>query len=133
VWRRNLPLVVATISTGTVAWLAAKVVKQIVERGRPADYLPDIVVRDPHVSGLGYLSGHSAMAAALAVLVVAAAPQRWRPAVVAVAVLVGLARIMYGVHFPADVVGGWSLGILVGLGGLALLRWRRPAPATLTA
>ena len=27
----------------------------------------------------------------------------------------GVARIVHGVHFPADIVGGWSLGIVLGV------------------
>ena len=46
-------------------------------------------------------------------------PKRWRLAVVALAALVGVARVVVGVHFPMDVVGGWSFGVLTGLGGLA--------------
>jgi undecaprenyl-diphosphatase len=32
----------------------------------------------------------------------------------ALATLVGLARIVYGVHFPLDVVGGAALGVMCG-------------------
>ena len=34
------------------------------------------------------------------------------------AILVGLARVVHGVHLPADLVGGWSLGILIAMGAL---------------
>jgi membrane-associated phospholipid phosphatase len=34
--------------------------------------------------------------------------------------IVGMARIVHGVHLPADIVGGWSFGVLLGLGGLAV-------------
>lgn len=42
-------------------------------------------------------------------------PLRWRAVAAALARLVGVARIVHGVHLPADIVGGWSFGILVGL------------------
>jgi membrane-associated phospholipid phosphatase len=48
----------------------------------------------------------------------AALPRRWWPLPIATAVLVGVARIVHGVHLPADVVGGWSFGVLVALGAL---------------
>ena len=49
-----------------------------------------------------------------------ALPRRWRPFAAVVAALVGIARIVHGVHLPADVIGGWSFGVLTGLAGLWL-------------
>jgi membrane-associated phospholipid phosphatase len=55
-------------------------------------------------------------------------PSRWRPVPVVVAALVGIARIVHGVHLPADVVGGWAFGTLVSLGTLWVLVRVEPAP-----
>jgi glycosyltransferase 2 family protein len=128
VWRRDLRLAAVIVSSGVIAWFAAKGVKRLVERDRPATYLPSLVIREGDGTGLGFVSGHSAVAAAVAVTAAAALPPRWRPIAVAVAGAVGVARIIHGVHLPADVVGGWSLGILIGLGALAVAD--RVAPAT---
>jgi undecaprenyl-diphosphatase len=119
--RRDWLLALATIVAGLVAWFGAKGVKKLVARGRPLQYLPDIHVREGKGNGLGFISGHSAVAAASAIMLMVALPRRWRPAVAAVAALVGIARIVFGVHLPADVVGGWSFGVLVALGCLWLL------------
>ena len=54
--------------------------------------------------------------------IVVALPVRIRPVAAAIAGLVGLARIAYGLHLPADVVGGWSLGVLVGVLATSLSR-----------
>jgi membrane-associated phospholipid phosphatase len=51
-------------------------------------------------------------------MVMVALPRQWRPLAAVIAVLVGIARIVHGVHLPADVVGGWSFGVLLGLAGL---------------
>jgi membrane-associated phospholipid phosphatase len=51
-------------------------------------------------------------------MAMAAVPARWRPPMAVVAFLVGIARIVHGVHLPADLVGGWSLGVLISLGVL---------------
>jgi undecaprenyl-diphosphatase len=118
IFRRDLVLSVAVVLTGLVTWFAAKGVKKIVERGRPLTYLPDIVVREGDGTGIGYISGHSAVAASAAIMVMVALPRRWRPLAAVTAVLVGIARIVHGVHLPADVVGGWSFGVLLGLAGL---------------
>jgi undecaprenyl-diphosphatase len=118
IFRRDLVLSVAVVLTGLVTWFAAKGVKKMVERGRPLTYLPDIVVREGDGSGIGYISGHSSVAASAAIMVMVALPRQWRPLAAVIAVLVGIARIVHGVHLPADVVGGWSFGVLLGLAGL---------------
>ena len=114
-------LVAATAMVGVTTWFAAKGVKAILERERPSAYLPEIDVREGDGTGLGYVSGHSAVAAALAVMAMAVLPRRWRPVAVLGTGLVGLARIVHGVHLPADVVGGWSLGTLIALCGLEVV------------
>lgn len=136
-WRRDWSLGAATVAAGLVAWFGAKGIKRVVGRGRPGEYLPEIVVREGDGTGLGFVSGHSAVAMSAAVMAMVALPRRWRPVAGALAVLVGLARIVHGVHLPADVIGGWSFGALVSLGVLALLdlvergrRASRPRVAT---
>ncbi len=121
VFKRDWLLSGATVLAGLVAWFGAKGVKRIVQRDRPLTYLPEIIVREGNGTGLGYVSGHSAVAATAAIMAMAALPRRWRPFLAVVVVLVGLARIVHGVHLPADVVGGWSFGVLVALGALGLV------------
>jgi membrane-associated phospholipid phosphatase len=110
---RSPPNAFVAFITGIVTWFAAKGVKDFVDRGRPRAYIPDIVVREGRGTGLGYVSGHSAVAAG-------ALPPKARPVLAVVALAVGIARIVYGVHLPADVIGGWSFGILMGLGGVEI-------------
>jgi membrane-associated phospholipid phosphatase len=121
IFRRDRLLSAATIVVGLVAWFAAKGVKRLVERDRPASYMSEIIIREGDGTGLGYVSGHSAVAAATAVMAMAALPPRRRPLLALVALLVGLGRIVHGVHLPADLVGGWSLGVLIALGALRVL------------
>jgi len=121
VFKRDWLLSAGTVAAGLVAWFAAKGVKRIVERDRPASFTPELIVREGDGTGLGYVSGHSAVAASTAIMVIVALPPRWRPLAVAVAFLVGLGRVVHGVHLPADLVGGWSLGVLIALGTLWVL------------
>ena len=53
------------VVSGTLAWLAAKGARLIVHRGRPSALLTDVLIR-AQASGLGFPSGHAAVAAALA-------------------------------------------------------------------
>jgi glycosyltransferase 2 family protein len=103
------------VVAGVVAWLAAKGVKEMVGRDRPLTYLSDIIVRDGDGVGLGYVSGHSAVAAATATVLMLVVPRRARPLLVIAVAIVGVARVVHGVHLVADVVGGWALGMLIGL------------------
>jgi membrane-associated phospholipid phosphatase len=118
VFRRDWLLSGATVAAGLAAWFGAKGVKRIVERDRPLGYLPDVVIREGDGTGLGYVSGHSAVAATAAIMAMAALPARWRPVPAVIAVFVGLARVVHGVHLPADLVGGWSLGVLIAFAAL---------------
>lgn len=118
----------AVLVGGVVAWFGAKGVKDVVERGRPLTYLPEIDVREGSGRGLGFISGHSAVAMFTAVTVLAVLPRRWRPVALAAAAAVGVARIVYGAHLPADVVGGWAFGALLGVGAVSAIdRARRPS------
>jgi membrane-associated phospholipid phosphatase len=96
---------------GTSAWALSKLVKKVVRRPRPAVLLPAIRGRGRDAAGLGYLSGHAAVAVALGV----AALPRLGPAGRALALsaipLVGLTRIYVGAHLPLDIAGGVALGL----------------------
>jgi len=73
-------------------------------------------VRGEAQSGLGFVSGHAAVAAAL---VTVATPFLTRPARIVAWIVVGvvaLARVFVGAHLPWDVVGGVFLGWGVGSG-----------------
>ena len=112
-----------------IAWLGAKAVKAVVRRGRPARHLPGFVPRES-APGLGFVSGHAAVAFALASASWGFVPPPVRPATLTTATVVGVSRVYVGVHLPADVVGGAGLGILAGLASASLTRtcsaaWQR--------
>jgi undecaprenyl-diphosphatase len=86
--------------------------KYWIARARP-DIEPHLVV----VKTWSFPSGHatSSMIFYLA-LALAIAPVGWRRIAAAAAILlsllIGVSRVMLGVHWPSDVIGGWCFGLL---------------------
>ena len=78
---------------GTAAWLLARVVKDIVSRARPDALLSDVILRHATPTGLGFPSGHAAVAAALATAAGPFLPRRARHATWLVVALVAVGRV----------------------------------------
>ena len=116
-WRRHRPALDLLVA-GTLAWVSAKVMKDLLERGRPASFFDDVDLRGSlgadNIDGLGFPSGHVAVAFALAVVVYPYLAPRWRAATMGLAVIVAFTRLYFGAHFPLDALGGAALGVAVG-------------------
>ncbi len=110
---RSPRLTLAALVASQLAFWLSKMVKTTVSRGRPEALLVNVHLRE-HAHGLGYVSGHSAVAFALAAVLVPSLPRVWQPVAWVVAALVAVARVYAGVHLPLDVVGGAGLGLLLG-------------------
>jgi glycosyltransferase 2 family protein len=100
--------------TGIGVWLAARWIKDQVGRERPADLLDGVHLRGHHDNGLGFVSGHAAVAVAIATLIIPYLDRRLRWVAVLVAALVGVSRLYVGAHLPFDVIGGAALGWAAG-------------------
>jgi membrane-associated phospholipid phosphatase len=100
--------------TGIGVWLAARWIKYQVGRERPADLLDGVNLRGPHDNGLGFVSGHAAVAVAIATMIIPYLDRRVRWVAWLVAALVGVSRLYVGAHLPFDVIGGAALGWAAG-------------------
>jgi membrane-associated phospholipid phosphatase len=110
---RKFRLAAGLLVGGVLSYEAARIVKQIVTRGRPGALLQEVNLRDAPKAGLGYVSGHAAVVTFIAVLVWPYLSRWARWTVGVLAVLVCLARVYVGAHLPLDVVGGAALGLAV--------------------
>jgi glycosyltransferase 2 family protein len=111
---RRFWLAINLAVTGVGVWLVARWIKDEVGRERPADLLPGVHLRGPHDNGLGFVSGHAAVAVAIATLIAPYLDRRLRWVAVLVATLVGVSRLYVGAHLPFDVIGGAALGWAAG-------------------
>jgi undecaprenyl-diphosphatase len=109
----QLRLTLAALFGEQAAFWTAKLIKLFVARGRPSSILTDVNLHE-HASGLGYVSGHTAVAFALATVLSTSVPPKWRALVVAFPNVVALGRVYAGAHMPLDLVGGAGLGLLCG-------------------
>jgi undecaprenyl-diphosphatase len=135
-FRRRWRLAGYLLVAGAGALVMDPILKDLVGRLRP-------VVAHPiaHGGGNSFPSGHSLGSivcyGAVLLVFLPAARGRWRTVVITVIVtvvaLIGVSRILLGVHYLSDVLGGWTLGITwLGLTAFAFELTRRAAgqPAT---
>ena len=106
-------LAVKLVTAGVSAWAAAKVVKRVRVRGRPARLLPGVTVRGTETTGGGFVSGHAAVATALAAAAAPGVGASMRRTLWLLAPAVGASRVYVGAHLPLDTLGGASLGLAV--------------------
>ena len=110
--RRRTPSAVAIAIAGSTVWAGVKLVKPLVGRGRPQQHLDEVVVRGQPQTGLGYPSGHAAVALTLALLAPRVPTPTAQAAGVAFGGAVGATRMYVGAHLPLDVAGGLAIGLL---------------------
>jgi membrane-associated phospholipid phosphatase len=108
------------------AWTIAGRLKVVVERGRPAAVLDDVVIRGHAASGFGYPSGHAAVAFAVATALAPFLPRWGKVTVFVLAATVGIARLYVGAHLPLDIIGGAGVGLAAG--ATVNLLFGTPAP-----
>lgn len=114
-------LLVAGSVTG--GWVLSTLLKNVFDRPRPEYSAIAEALSASFPSGHAMLSAvtYLTLGALLARL-----SDRWRVKIffyavaVVLTVLVGISRVVLGVHFPSDVIAGWALGAAWALGATAL-------------
>ena len=135
--RRQWRLAAYLLVTGAGALTLDPILKSLVGRLRP-------VVAHPiaHGTGDSFPSGHSLGSivcyGAVLLVFLPAARGRWRPifitVIAALVALIGISRILLGVHYLSDVVGAWALGITwLGITAFAFELTRSAAGQPVTA
>jgi membrane-associated phospholipid phosphatase len=110
---------------GLVGMVTASTASNVVAKGlvrRPRPAVEVCPARRPGRTPVttSFPSGHAAAAAAFATGVGLEMPALAAP-VGTLAAAVGIARVVNGVHYPSDIVGGWAVGVGV---AMLTLRWR---------
>jgi undecaprenyl-diphosphatase len=134
--RRRWRLAVYLLVTGSGALVLDPVLKSLVGRLRP-------VVAHPvaHGAGNSFPSGHSLGSivcyGAVLLVFLPAARGRWRTTFITVTValiaLIGISRVLLGVHYLSDVLGAWAVGITwLGITAVAFELTRRAAGQPVT-
>ena len=128
--RRLQALVFAV--TVVAAQVAAESIKTFVGRLRP-----DLVPQHDIVYSASFPSGHSMMAPVvyLTLAAILAAGEHRRSVkvllmvtAVVLVIAIGLSRIYLGVHWPTDVLAGWSLGSAIAVAASLVLHRAAPRP-----
>ena len=110
VWKRACA---AGLSAAALGLFANQVISHLWDRARPYEAHPSIIPLLPRSLDPSFPSDHATFAFA-----VAGATLAWRRGLglvcLAMASIVGLARIYVGVHWPSDIVGGAVVGLTAG-------------------
>jgi undecaprenyl-diphosphatase len=120
--QRRIGAVALVLASTLGGGLASAALKAVFSRPRPT-----VVPRLTEVSSPSFPSGHAMLSAAVYFTLgamLARLEKSWRTRAYlllvasAVTLLVGISRVYLGVHYPTDVLGGWTAGLV-----WALLCW----------
>lgn len=111
--RYGFPLALCSI----VSTIAYEVFKRVFERARP-----DLSLHLIQQGGFSFPSGHAMTSLVFASVLMLLLQLEfrgkrersiWTAAILLWILLIGASRVYLGVHYPTDILGGWSLGIFI--------------------
>jgi undecaprenyl-diphosphatase len=110
--RGRAAAVILLLAVGSSDWISARVIKPGVGRLRPCYELENVRLLVPCGGKHGFPSNHAANTFAAA-MTLAYFYRRYTAVFVALSLLVGFSRIVVGVHYPGDVLGGFVLSAVI--------------------
>ncbi|TMC42706.1 MAG: phosphatase PAP2 family protein, partial [Chloroflexi bacterium] len=135
--RRGIAATATVVTAMLTSWLFTEILKLVVQRPRPFDALanapgplpaPETVIAHP--SSYSFPSGDASLAMGAALAFAYVSP-KYRVPVLLLGLSAALARVVVGVHYPFDVLGGITVGVVFGLLAIRAvafvrrrLRWR---------
>ena len=113
--RRNWEMICLALAAGFITRFGiTELIRVIFDRPRPFEVLPDLNLLIRHDGGGSFPSGHASFFFALAAVIGRYYPKTSVLFYAAAFSLTG-ARVVAGIHWPSDILGGAVIGIAVGL------------------
>lgn len=109
---RALAIGLAILSAAITRFIIVNVIRFLYYRPRPfvAETFTPLL---DHAANASFPSGHAAFFMALAVYVLLVGRKKLGWFLFSSAVLIGLARVAGGIHWPSDILAGWLVGAAV--------------------
>lgn len=109
--KEKIKIFIPVLITGILSWGMADLLKSIFKIDRPFVKFSQVVTLVPE-SGFSFPSLHATLITALA-FAVYFKKKRFGYVCLFIALIIGISRVVVGVHYPLDVISGFILGFLV--------------------
>ncbi|HEX3135303.1 MAG TPA: phosphatase PAP2 family protein [Planctomycetota bacterium] len=110
----------AMVATGAIATLLYKLIKHSTHRLRPCESSPDLILTVAPLDRFSFPSGHTLHAVCFTIITCSAYPG-WMWLLVPFTTLVGLSRLVLGLHYLSDVLVGAIIGGTLGTAAVFLV------------
>lgn len=115
-------LIIRAIAVPAVSFAAFSIIRRIINLPRPYEVFGIPPVYSKKTKGKSFPSRHVFSVAIIGMTYLACLPTAIPAAVIIItAVLMGILRVISGVHFPRDVIVGFLCGIVAGIVGFYLI------------